>query len=171
MCKYINVCFIGHRKIEVTKKLTNELTALICTLIRDGVCNFNFGSHSQFDDLCYQLVSDQRKQYPQIKRIHYCAAYENYSNVGLNDLYEQEIDCKSAINASKNSYLIRNQVMIDNSDICVFYYSENYQPPQRKSSKYDLITHQSKSGTAIAYHYAKNKNKIIINIGEQNETN
>ena len=151
MCKYKNVCFIGHRKIEVTKKLTEKLTVLIHKLIEDGVTNFIFGSHSQFDDLCYQIVSEQRKQCPQIKRIHYCTAYENYSNAGLN-LYEQEIDCESAIKAGRNSYLIRNQAMIDNSDICVFYYDKNYQP------------HNRKSGTVIAFQYAEHKNKKIINL-------
>ena len=170
MCKYKNVCFIGHRKIKVTKKLTDELTALIKTLINDGASNFIFGSHSQFDDLCYQIVSDLQKQHPRIKRVHYCVAYENYSNAGLN-LYEQEIDCESAIAAAKNSYIVRNQMMIDSSDVCVFYYDENYQPPQRKCSKYDLTTHQSQSGTAIAFQYAKNKNKVIMNIGEKNELN
>lgn len=116
----ISVTFIGHRKIKVTKKLTNRLTMLICSLIKDGVTNFNFGSHSQFNDLCYNIVSNLKKQHPSIQRIHYCVAYENYTNAGINNLYEKEIDCESAIKAGKNSYLIRNQEMIDNSDICVF---------------------------------------------------
>lgn len=136
----------------VTKKLTDELTALICSLIDNGATNFNFGSHSQFDDLCYKIVSDLQKQYPSIKRVHYCVAYENYTNAGITNLYEEEIDCESAMNAGKNSYLIRNQIMIDNSDICIFYYDKNYRPPQNKS------------GTAIAFQYAKNKNKIAINL-------
>ena len=164
----ISVTFIGHRKIKVTKKLTNELTMLICSLIKDGVTNFNFGSHSQFNDLCYNIVSNLKKQHPSIQRIHYCVAYENYTNAGINNLYEKEIDCESAIKAGKNSYLIRNQEMIDNSDICVFYYDENYRPPQHEKG---LLPYQSKSGTATAFHYAKNKNKDIINIGKQNEFN
>lgn len=145
----------------VTKKLTDELTALICSLIDNGATNFNFGSHSQFDDLCYKIVSDLQKQYPSIKRVHYCVAYENYTNAGITNLYEKEIDCKSAISAGKNSYLIRNQKMIDDSDICVFYYDENYQPPLHKNG---LLSPRPKSGTGIAFHYAKNKNKVAINL-------
>ena len=164
-------CFIGHRALTITDEFTKKLSTVIEQLITDGITIFNFGSHSQFDDLCYEIVSKQQKRCSHIQRKHYCVAYENYSNAGINNLYEQEIDCESAISAGKKSYLIRNQIMIDNSDICVFYYNKDYQPPQRKNSKSDLISHQSKSGTAIAFQYAKNKNKVIINIGVQNEFN
>ena len=54
--------------------------------------------------------------------------------------------------------------MIDDSDFCVFYYNEKYQPQRRKESKRSIRTYQPKSGTKIAYDYAKRKNKKIINI-------
>lgn len=157
-------CFIGHRVINVTDELTAELTAVIEQLIANGVTTFNFGSHSQFDNLCYDIVSQQRKQCPHIQRVHYCIAYENYTNAGCNDLYEQEIDCVAALNAAKNAYIVRNQAMIDHSDICVFYYNQNYLPPQRKNSKRDLTAYQPRSGTARAWQYAQSKNKNIINL-------
>lgn len=159
-------CFIGHRVISVTDELTAELTAVIERLIADGVTIFNFGSHSQFDSLCYEIVSNLQKRFPHIQRVHYCAAYENYTDAGFNDLYEQEIDCEFAFATTKNSYLARNKAMIDNSDICVFYYDKNYLPPQRKHSKRDLVAYQPRSGTAVAFQYAKNKNKGIINLGQ-----
>lgn len=164
MKKIRNVCFIGHRKINVTAKLTADLTALVRDLVADGVTIFNFGSHSQFDDLCHEIVSQQQKQFPQIRRVHYCAAYENYTAAGCNDLYEQEIDCEAALVAGKNAYLVRNQTMIDCSDICVFYYDQDYLPPQRKNSKRDLTAYQPRSGTALAFQYAKSKNKDVINL-------
>ena len=157
-------CFIDHRVISVTDELTTKLSAVINQLIADGVTIFNFGSHSQFDDLCHEIVSNQQKQYPYIQRVHYCVAYENYTAAGVNNLYEQEIDCESAFSAAKKTYIARNQTMIDHSDVCVFYYDKNYMPPQRKNSKRDLVAYQPRSGTAIAWQYAKDKNKVIINL-------
>ncbi len=158
------VCFIGHRKIAVTAALTATLTTLVQELVAAGVVNFIFGSHSQFDDLCYEIVSKQRRQSPQIQRVHYCTAYENYTKAGSNTLYEQEIDCAAALTAGKNAYVVRNQVMIDHSDICVFYYDQNYLPPPRKNHKRALVTHQPHSGTAVAWQYAKARHKHLINL-------
>ena len=53
--------------------------------------------------------------------------------------------------------------MINDSDYCMFYYDENYNPPMRKKAKEDLLFGRHKSGTKIAYEYAKQKRKIIIN--------
>ena len=148
----------------VTQSLTDRLTALVSDLIKSGVQNFIFGSHSQFNDLCYEIVSKLQKQYPFIKRIHYCLAYENYASAGINNLYEHEIDCESAINAGKSAYIVRNKMMIDDSDLCVFYYDENYKPPRRKNGKRDLFDYQPKSGTAVAHDYAVKKGKSIMNL-------
>ena len=54
--------------------------------------------------------------------------------------------------------------MIDNSDYCIFYYDENYKPPMRKKSKRDLFEYQPKSGTKLAYEYAKHNQKIVSNV-------
>lgn len=58
----------------------------------------------------------------------------------------------------------RNQAMINDSDYCVFYYDKNYQPEMRKYSKRSIGYYQPKSGTALAYAYAKQKKKIMLNI-------
>ena len=56
--------------------------------------------------------------------------------------------------------------MIKASDFCVFYYNEEYKPPLRKPSKNALFPYQPKSGTMLAYQYAKQKKKEIINLYE-----
>ena len=56
--------------------------------------------------------------------------------------------------------------MINDSDYCVFYYDENYQPEMSKYSKRSIGYYQPKSGTALAYAYAQQKKKIVINIKE-----
>ncbi len=54
--------------------------------------------------------------------------------------------------------------MIDNSDVCVFYYNKNYLPPKRKQAIRSVIELQPQSGTAIAYSYAYQKRKQILNL-------
>ena len=71
--------------------------------------------------------------------------------------------------AGKASYVECNQDMINASDYCVFYYNENYQPPKRKYSKRDISEDKHKSGTQIAFDYAKQrknggKELTIINL-------
>ena len=58
----------------------------------------------------------------------------------------------------------RNQAMINDSDYCVFYYDEKYEPELRKYSKNSIGYYQPNSGTKLAYNYAKSKRKIIYNI-------
>ena len=54
--------------------------------------------------------------------------------------------------------------MINDSDYCIFYYDENYQPEMRNHSKRCIGYYQPKSGAALAHIYAKQKKKIIINV-------
>ena len=59
------VCFIGHRKIEITANLEQELTEYIEYLILNkNVKIFLFGSRSQFDNLCYDIVTKLKEKYP-----------------------------------------------------------------------------------------------------------
>ena len=57
---------------------------------------------------------------------------------------------------NKNLYIERNAKMIDDADICIFYYKENNIMPKNKFGV------KTNSGTKIALEYAKSKNKEII---------
>ena len=70
------------------------------------------------------------------------------------------------IDAGKAAYVERNYEMIDKSNFCVIYYDENYTPPRRRNSRRDLTDYQPKSGTKLAYEYAKRKKAKIINVLE-----
>ena len=61
-------------------------------------------------------------------------------------------------------YVERNREMINKSKFCIVYYDENYAPPRRRKSRYDLFDYQPKSGTKLAYDYAVKKEKEIINV-------
>ena len=70
-------CFIGHRKIEKSVELTQRVSAVIQDLMENkGVTIFLFGSRSEFDDLCHDIVTELQKNNPQIKRIMYTCRSE-----------------------------------------------------------------------------------------------
>ena len=147
-------CFIGHREINVTDELKEKLYVLIEHLIiEESIDTFLFGSKSQFDDLCYDIVTNMKKKYPHIKRIFVRAEYpyidESYKEYLL-ERYEDTYFPKSVLGAGKASYVKRNCEMIDNSRFCIVYYKEDYTPKSRKS------------GTKIAFTYAEKKKKNII---------
>ena len=147
-------CFIGHREINVTDELKEKLHMVIERLIiEESIDTFLFGSKSQFDDLCYDIVTEIKKKYPHIKRIFVRAEYpyidESYEAYLL-ESYEDTYFPKSVLGAGKASYVKRNCEMIDNSRFCIVYYKKDYTPKGRKS------------GTKIALAYAEKKKKTII---------
>ncbi len=147
-------CFIGHREINVTDELKEKLHVVIERLIvYENIDTFLFGSKSQFDDLCYDVVTEIKKKHPHIKRIFVRAEYpyidESYKAYLL-ESYEDTCFPKSVLGAGKASYVKRNCEMIDNSRFCIVYYKEDYTPKDRKS------------GTKIAFDYAEKKKKTII---------
>ena len=179
---YKSCCFIGHRKIIETNELKQRLQKTIENLIKEKqVRTFIFGSRSEFDFLCHQIVSNLISIYPTIERVVYTCKSEfgvlkqdkkeleqMFSTAFKQDItlceYEKEIEHKTKFTSGKASYIERNKAMIDASDYCIFYYDENYKPPKRKHSKNDVLEYQPNSGTFMAYMYAKQKQKKLINI-------
>lgn len=178
------VCFIGHRTIANSKQVKTKLTKTVSELIADGADTFLFGSKSQFDSLCWEVVTELQTQYPYIKRICYTTPHETAitsietrlrleriyltlvgREVQLTD-YESAVNSQKSQNATEDTYIMRNQEMVDNSDVCVFYYDKDYLPPRRKRAKNVVSDYQPKSGTAIVFAYARRKKKIIKNLFE-----
>ena len=169
--KMNNVCFIGHRKITKTENLIKSLNETIEKLItNDNASVFLFGSRSDFNDLCYEAVTTLKEKYPHIKRVFVRAEYphisEDYRNYLL-ESYEDTYYSDKLLNAGRSVYVERNYDMIDKCAVCVFYYDENYLPNRRMRSKKDLFDYQPKSGTGLAYNYAVQKKKQIINLFEK----
>ncbi len=166
------VCFFGHRKIDVSDELKTVLYKEIENLIVDDeITTFLFGSKSQFDDLCYKIVSELKNKYPDIRRIYVRAESEFIDGEGsrayregLMEHYEHTYYPESVSGAGKAVYVKRNQHMIDESAVCVVYYDENYAPSRRKHSRRDLFDYQPTSGTSVAYKYAERKKRKIVNI-------
>lgn len=177
------VCaFFGHRKVAMTENLQEQIRKTLENLIvAKNVRTFLFGSRSVFNCYCHLVVSELKMKYPSIKRIAYTCKGETcvlvseekkwkkiQARLKIPKLHllevEEEFEYKEKYESGRGSYVERNQAMIDNSEYCIFYYDEKYQPPVRKYSKQDMGYYQPKSGTALAYTYAKRKKKKIINI-------
>lgn len=175
-------CFIGHRNVEITEELKHKVKNTIEDLIiKNNVLTFLFGSRSNFDTLCHSVVTELKSKYKNIKRIAYTCKNETcilenekdkweeiYSRLQKQKInllcVEEEIEHKTKYLAGKSSYIQRNYAMINDSDYCIFYYDESYESDMRKYSKRSAGYYQPQSGTALAYHYAKRKQKYIINI-------
>ncbi len=161
-------CFFGHRKISDTEELRTKICETVEKLILDkNIDTFLFGSKSQFDSLCHELVTKYKEKYPHIKRVFVRAEYpfidENYRAYILED-YEDTYFPEHMVNAGKASYVERNCEIVDKSSACIVYYDPDYAPPCRKSSRNALTDYQPKSGTKIAFDYALKKKRKIINV-------
>lgn len=179
-----SICFLGHRKIKITDDLIKKLESKIEELIdKCAVKRFLFGSKSEFDKLCYHIVTKIKEKKKEIVRVVYTCSSEKAIKEGDKEKYEnifryilkkeinimtfdEEVEYKNKNVAGKGSYVERNMAMIDDSDICIVYYDSTYLPQMRKRSKNSVVEYQPKSGTAIAVEYAKRKKKKIINFYE-----
>ena len=152
--KETTCCFFGHKEINETEELKQQLYSIIENLILDyNVGTFLFGSKSRFNSLCYEQVSKIKEKYPHIKRIYVRAEFpqinETYK-VYLLENYEDTYYPEKAVGAGRAVYVERNCTMINESRFCIVYCKEDYSPTNRKS------------GTKLALNYAIKKNKEII---------
>ena len=145
-------CFVGHRTIENKPFIYEQVKQCVTDLInRENITTFLFGSKSQFDELCLEVVTELKNIFPNIKRVYVRAVYD-YVTVDyekyLLTLYDDTFYAEKARNANRLAYVKRNEEMIDKSSICIFHYK--YNAPH--------------SGTAIAFKYAQQLNKRIIKV-------
>ena len=147
-------CFFGHRTINDTDELRTKITEAVERLITDeNVDTFLFGSKSEFDRLCLELVTKLKEKYPHVKRIYVRAEFpfirDDY-RASLLQSYEDTDFPQRIMGAGRAAYVERNYEMIHRSQYCVVYYNGQAVPTTRKS------------GTKIALDYAIKKGKVII---------
>ena len=163
-------CFWGHRRINESENLKSAMCNIVSDLIENkGINTFLFGSRSQFNSLCYEIVSYLKELYPHIKRIYVRAEYANINEdyrKYLLEKYEDTYYPEKIRNSGRAVYVERNRYMIDRCSVCVVYYKNDYSPLMCKRGKTDMERNRFKSGTKIAYDYALKKGRIIINIAE-----
>ncbi|MBE5743037.1 MAG: hypothetical protein E7360_06980 [Clostridiales bacterium] len=163
--------FFGHRDFEPTIEIEEKVYAIIENLIVEkGVKRFLFGSRSNFDAFCHNIVTDLQSKYPEIVRVAYLCRHEGGCLVGQGKDQEEwlrkfaHIDVKvqeyeeikrsdRVDSAGRASYIERNELMIGDSDYCVFFVQE------RRGKK---------SGSLIAFDYANRKQKEVLNVYAHN---
>ena len=147
-------CFFGHRKIVDTLELRTKITDTIESLIVDqNIDTFLFGSKSEFDRLCLELVTKLKEKYPHVKRIYVRAEFPFINDDYLTYLlksYDDTYYPEKLHGAGRAAYVERNYEMINKSKYCIVCYDKSRAPTTRKS------------GTKIALDYAIKKGRKII---------
>lgn len=148
----------GHSEIEVTEELKQCLEETFEFLITCKNVNvFYFGGLGEFDFLCWQVVTELKKQYPYIKRI-FCLCnnkqqkkFAKMSDWINNENYEEIIYFQLEFDYWYTRIYYRNCEIIKCSDYVVFY-----------------VEHFENSGAYKALKYAKKLKKQIINVKDNN---
>ena len=166
------VAIIGHRKVQEKESLVERIYDTVTELIEnDGADTFLFGSRSEFNNLCYIVVTEIQKIFPHIRRV-YVRAERDYDNVEhLLDFYEETYFPDRVRGANELCYVLRNGIMIELCDVLLTYCDNNYEPP-RKSAKNKMLApvfenQKPKSGTQMAVQVAKRRRKRVINLFEK----
>ena len=160
--------FFGHRDTPQTEELKQKVRETVERLIvEERVDTFLFASRSNFDELCYIVVTELKEKYPHIQRIAYLCKHESGCLAGEGkdeqrrikeltgrDVYVREFeDIKKSdrVNsAGRASYVERNCLMIKNSNFVVVHLDE-----ERNAGK---------SGTRLAYKYSLRQKKCMITV-------
>ena len=122
-------------------------------IVDEKVDTFLFGSKSQFNNLCLEMVTKIKEKYPYIKRIYVRAEFpvisDNYEAYLL-QFYEETYYPEKILGSGRAVYVERNYEMINKSRYCIVYYEESRIPTTRKS------------GTKIAIDYAIRHKKEML---------
>lgn len=124
-----------------------------------GVIYARFSSSGQREESIDAQVRFCR-EYADRHKIDIISVYKDEAKEARIKDFDAEYEHPTKYSSGRGSYVERNQAMIDDSDICVFYYDENYLPLRRKNSPRDISDYQPKSGTRIAYEYAIKKESV-----------
>ncbi|MGN1466667.1 MAG: hypothetical protein ACI4W1_00010 [Ruminococcus sp.] len=153
MFSVYTVCFFGHRQIEDFQTVEQSVEKLIETLLtQHEYVEFLIGRDGEFDQIVTSSILRYRKRIdmancslawvmPYLKA-DYTNNQENYDNY-----YDSVEVCEQSSQAHpKAAIQIRNQTMVDRSDLCVFYVCRN------------------SGGAYKTFQYANRQGKLIINL-------
>lgn len=142
----------GHSYVEITNDLTERTRVEIDRAINDGVRIFLFGGRSDFDDLCYDIVTEKRNAEPQlnIKRV-FCFALDKQLRKPPRWFVRKEyeaLECPTKdFDYWYTAIYYRNLAMIDRSDLVLFW-----------------VEKRENSGAYKTYRYAVKRHKHFVNL-------
>lgn len=159
MMKCNKICSVfGHSDIEQTEDLKNKINLECERLIKEeNVGLFYFGGFGNFDDLCWQVVTELKKKYTNIVRI-FCLSDPKYQNKLKRPKWLRDEDFEEFVYFDLDfdywytRIYYRNCEIINRSDYVIFY-----------------VERTTNSGAYKAMKYAIKKKKIIINLYEKSE--
>ncbi len=145
-------CFFGHRDAEPFLEEIDKLKNLILDLIENRETTiFYFGGFGNFDQLCWQIVTEIKfSSHPEIQRL-YCLEDERYLRASKRPKYLKSEDYEDFVYfLPENNYWVyrvffRNREIIKHSDYCVFY-----------------VRRKEDSGAYKAYQFAQKNNKCYF---------
>ena len=132
--------FFGHRNAILNKEQINKLKITVENLIlNEDVKIFLFGSRSNFDSLCKEIVDGLKEKYPYIvKKAYTCKSEMCYLENEKEEAekvyswffkkpvkvvtFDEEIKHPKRWSAGRASYVERNEAIINDSDFCIFFY-------------------------------------------------
>ncbi len=144
-------CF-GHFDVNITDDLVARTRIEIDKAVADGVRIFLFGGRSDFDDLCYDIVTEKKKAEPQIdKKRVFCFPLDKQLRKPPRWFIRKEyeaLECPTKdFDYWYTSIYYRNIAMIDQSDLILFW-----------------VESRENSGAYKTYQYAVKKHKHIVNL-------
>ena len=155
MFSVFTVCFFGHRQLDDFRTVEQRIEQLIDKLLSEHeYIEFLVGRDGEFDQLVTSAILRCKKRLDSANcSVTWVMPYLKADYVKNSDSYDNYYDyvevCEQSANAHpKSAILIRNRVMVDRSDLCVF-----------------CVTHKS-GGAYQTLRYAKKSSSNIVNLFE-----
>jgi len=140
----MTVTFIGHS--DAPQEIKEELKSKIEHLIKkENADMFYIGTHGNFDNFAKTSLEELQKNHPHIKYFS-VLAYLPYKKDNYTDYSKTIFPDEIAKTPKKFAIIKRNQWMIENADIVIFYVKNHF------SNAYQFL------------EYAQKTKKIIIKL-------
>ena len=127
-------CFTGHRTIAPTTRthLAALLHQTLEALVKDGFCEFRTGGARGFDTLAAISVLALREKYPNVRLCLYLPCRDQTKDwpFGEHMLFEEILSRADEVHYLTPTYQkgcmhARNRALVDGSDLCIAYLTEN----------------------------------------------
>ncbi|MDE7216131.1 MAG: hypothetical protein K2O08_04925, partial [Clostridia bacterium] len=170
----MKVAFIGHKYVnnmeEVIQKIEQTLEKLI---VEQGADEFLFVNHSQFESLCYDVVTRLKLRYQNIKRVYIgfpCEEIRKKHHRLLLSKYDRTEYPERLKRSGVMSIIRQNEAAVDMCDLLITYYDKNYKTDfpyyEKINISYVSDGSQPQSETKITLNYAFRKDKDFVNLFE-----
>ena len=138
----LSCSFFGHREIEIDKQLKIRLKEILTKkIVEESYSIFYFGGFGEFDELCYQIITELKIKYPHIKRVFCLTDYKQQTKKPKwlkDEDYEDIVYFELQFNWWYQRIYYRNLEIINNSDFIVFFVQGNRDGGAQKAMKYAI---------------------------------